>query len=53
MLKTFRINWIKPESGGGCEDILAKDMLECLKAFYEKWQDVGKYRFVISIEEIE
>jgi hypothetical protein len=52
-MKVFRIDWIKLDSGGGSEDVIANDILECLKSFYEYWGDVPKNRFVIGIKEIE
>lgn len=52
-MKVFRIDWIKLDSGGGSEDIIANDILECLKSFYEYWGDVPKKRYVIGIQEIE
>lgn len=52
-MKVFRIDWIKTDSGGGSEEIIANDILECLKSFYKYWEDVSINRFVISIEEIK
>jgi len=51
-MKVFRIEWYK-DDGGGLEDIIAQDILECLKSFYEYWSDIPKNRIVKSIQEIE
>jgi hypothetical protein len=51
-MKVFRIDWVK-DSGGGQEDIISHDILECLQSFYNVFGDVPVNRKVISIKEIE
>jgi len=52
-MKTFRIEWIKEDSGGGIEDFMANDILSCLQSFYEYWGDLGITRRVLSICEVK
>ena len=52
-MKVFRIDWVKIDSGGGSENIIANDILECLQSFYDAWGDIGTRRFVINIQEIQ
>jgi hypothetical protein len=51
-MKVFRIEWYK-DDGGGLEDFIAQDILECLISFYNYWDDTPKNRIVKSIKEIE
>jgi hypothetical protein len=51
-MKLFRIEWYK-DSGGGIEDVISTDILQCLISFYNYWEDTPKNRIVKSIQEIE
>ena len=51
-MKVFRIEWYK-DSGGGIEDFISTDILQCLILFYNYWEDTPKNRIVKSIQEIE